>query len=397
MSTIDDNMQILPRPQFTESRRPNNRLRTVLMCVPAAAAVIALGIAIHAGIKSRASAETELAATTLETAVPTVQVVHPQISAETMEISLPGLTQAYVDSPIYARTNGYLKSWFHDIGAHVKKGQLLAVIETPEVDQQLWQARADLDTARANATLADVTAKRFVSLKDSGATSQEQIDSAVDSFNASKATVDSNAANVSRLEQLASYEKVYAPFDGVVTVRNTDIGDLINAGAGSPTTELFHMVDDTKLRIFVAVPEVYSSAAQIGASTRLTLDEYPGQSFQGTIVRDSNAIDLASRTLNVEVDVANSQDKLLPGAYVFVHFKIPQQAGAYTIPVNTLIFRSEGLQVGVVEGDRVELHNIKLGRDYGSTVEVVSGLTPSDAVIVNPSDSLTGGSAVRVK
>jgi RND family efflux transporter MFP subunit len=398
MTTLTDNLEAISARQRVEGLRPRNSLlKNLLMLLTLCAALAAIGIAIRLGIKSRVTAEDGLAAATLESAVPFVRVTHPQPDSATKEISLPGNTQAYVDSPIYARTDGYLKSWFHDIGARVKKGDLLAVIETPEVDQQLWQARADLETAKANAVLADVTSKRYVSLQATGATSQEQIDTAVDTYKAQEAAVNANAANVSRLEQLQSFERVIAPFDGVITARYTDVGALIDAGASGNSNELFHMVDDTKLRVFVAVPEIYSSAAQSGAPARLTLDEYPGQSFQGTIVRNSNAIDLTSRTLNVEVDVDNASGKLLTGAYVFVHLKVPTRVEYLTVPANALIFRSQGLQVGVVENGRAELRNIKLGRDYGTRVEVVSGLNTTDSIILDPMDSLTGGTAVRVR
>jgi RND family efflux transporter MFP subunit len=373
-----------------------SRTRAALMFTAMMVAVIALGLAIVAGIKSRLYSGRQLATATAESSIPIVQVVHPQLDGGSQEISLPGNTQAYIDSPIYARTNGYLKSWSCDIGAHLKKGQLLAVIETPEVDQQLGQGRAELETARANVILADLTARRYLALKDSLAVSKEQIDTAVEDLNAKKATVDSNAANVSRLEQLQSFEKVYAPFDGVITARNTDVGALINAGASGSAEALFRLVDDTKLRVYVAVPEIYSAAAQTGATAQLTLDEYPGQTFQGVIVRDASAIDLTSRTLKVEVDVDNSQTKLLTGAYVFVHLKLPEKANCLTVPANTLLFRAEGLQVGVVEGGHARLQPVMLGRDFGKRVEVISGLQANDAVILSPSDSLISGTEVRV-
>ena len=397
MTTLNKNIEVFPGRQLVDDRRPwNFRLKKPLMILAPCAVLAALGVAIHAGIESRVTAEDGLVSATLESAVPFVRVIHPQRNPATEEISLPGNTQAYVDSPIYARTNGYLKAWYHDIGSHVKKGDLLAVIETPEIDQQLWQARADLETAKANVVLANVTAKRYVSIQSTGATSQEQIDTAVDTYKAQVATMNASAANVDRLEQLQSFEHVYAPFDGVITARYTDVGALIDAGASGTSNELFHLVDDTKLRVFVAVPEIYSSAAQSGAVARLTLDEYPGQSFHGTIVRNSNAIDPTSRTLNVEVDVDNVGGQLLTGAYVFVHLKVPTRVENLTIPANTLIFRSEGLQVGVVENGVAVLRNIKLGHDYGTQVEVVSGLKTTDSVILNPMDSLTSGSPVRV-
>jgi RND family efflux transporter MFP subunit len=313
---------------------------------------------------------------------------------------LPGNTQAFNDTPIYARSNGYLKRWYVDIGARVRQGQLLAEIDTPEIDQQLEQARADLKNAQASEQLAQITATRWQNLLKTNAVSKQETDQAVQDLSARQASVDSMTANVHRLEQLQSFEKVYAPFSGVITARNTDIGALINAGAGGIPQELFHMAAVDKLRVYVAVPEVDSQAAQIGAKATLTLDEFAGETFEGTIVRDSDSIDSASRTLNVEVDVNNPHDRIKAGAYVFVHLTRPQAAStsshSLTIPANTLLFRSEGLRVGVIRDGRAELVPIKIGRDFGSTVEVVNGLQPTDHVIVNPSDSLTSGTRVQV-
>jgi RND family efflux transporter MFP subunit len=375
--------------------RPKWRGRVVALLTLAAMAA-GLAIVIHLGISARAAAETKLVGATEQAAIPAVNVVHPVKGAPIEEIVLPGNTQAFTDTPINARTSGYLKQWYFDIGARVNQGQLLAEIETPEVDRQLQQARAELETAQANFHLAETTATRWEFLLKTNSVSKQETDQAVSNLGAMKATVDSNAANVHRLEELQSFEKVYAPFDGVVTARSTDIGALISAGDNSPTRELFHMAAIHTLRVFVAVPEVYSRAAVSGAAAMLTLDEYPGRTFRGLIVRNSNAIDPASRTLLVEVDVENQSGQLLPGAYVSVHLKLPEQTSAVTIPSNTLLFRAEGLQVGVVQNGRATLVPVKIGRDYGSTVEVVSGLRLPDAVIVDPSDSLTTGIPVRV-
>jgi RND family efflux transporter MFP subunit len=365
-----------------------------------AATVLVLGIVIYSGIHERAQAESTLGASTERAAVPIVNVVEPSSAGLSQEIVLPGNTQAFNDTPIYARTNGYLKHWYVDIGAHVKQGQLLADIDTPEVDQQLDQARADLKNAQANEQLAQITAARWQNLLKTNSVSKQETDQAVSDLSARQASVDSMTANVHRLEQLQSFEKVYAPFAGVITARNTDIGALINAGAGGVPQELFHMAAVDKLRVYVAVPEVDSLAAQTGAKATLTLDEFPGETFEGTIVRDSDSIDSATRTLNVEVDVNNAQGRIKTGAYAFVHLKLPQSAHAsaqsLTIPANTLLFRSEGLRVGVVRNGHAELTPIKIGRDFGATVEVVAGLQPADRVIVNPSDSLTSGSPVQV-
>jgi RND family efflux transporter MFP subunit len=260
----------------------------------------------------------------------------------------------------------------------------------------LQQSRADLDTATANRDLAETTANRWQFLQQSGSVSKQETDQAVSNLRAQKATVESNNANVHRLEDLQSFEKVYAPFDGVITARNTDIGDLINAGSGTPTRELFHLAAIDKLRLYVAVPEVYSRAAEPGARASLTLTEFPGQTFTGTLVRNANAIDVASRTLLTEVDVENPTGRLLPGAYVSVHLKLPQVVHSVTVPANALLFRAEGLRVAVVRNGQTVLVPIVIGRDFGSSVEVVSGLSPSEAVVLNPPDSLISGVPVRV-
>jgi len=365
-----------------------------------AAAVLVLGIVIYSGIHERAQAESTLGVSTERAAVPTVNIVQPSSGAQSQEIVLPGNTQAFNDTPIYARTNGNLKRWHVDIGAHVAQGQLLAEIETPEIDQQLEQARADLKNAQANEQLAQITSARWQKLLKTNSVSKQETDQAVSDLSARQASVDSMTANMHRLEQLQAFEKVYAPFAGVITARNTDIGALINAGAGGVPQELFHMAAVNRLRVYVAVPEVDSQAAQTGANATLTLDEFPGENFQGTIVRDSDSIDPASRTLNVEVDVDNAHSRIKTGAYVFVYLKIPQASRSsnhsVTVPANTLLFRSEGLRVGVVRNGHAELVPITIGRDFGAIVEVVTGLQPTDQVIINPSDSLTSGSPVQV-
>ncbi|HTA80945.1 MAG TPA: efflux RND transporter periplasmic adaptor subunit [Terracidiphilus sp.] len=363
-------------------------------------AIVILGVVVYSGIHERGTAQTRVAAATERAAIATVNVVHPSVGAAAQDVVLPGNTEPFNDTPIYARTNGYLKRWYVDIGAHVQQGQLLAEIDTPEVDQQLDQARADLKAAQANEQLAQITAARWQNLLKTNSVSKQETDQAVSDLSARHATVDSMAANVRRLEQLQSFEKIYAPFAGVITARNTDIGALIDAGASSTPKELFHMAAINTLRVYVAVPEVDSSAAQTGASVTLTLDEFPGETFHGVIVRNSDSIDAASRTLNVEVDVDNPQGHIKTGSYVFVHLKRPSKelnaSDSVVIPSNTLLFRSEGLRVGVVHNNKAELVPIKIGRDYGATVEVVAGLSQKDAVIVNPSDSLISGTPVQV-
>jgi RND family efflux transporter MFP subunit len=362
----------------------------------AAVAVALLGAGIYAGIRDRADAEATLTVDTNAAAIPVVDVVIPQGRAADQALKLPGQTTAFTDTPIYARTNGYLTHWYFDIGAHVQKGQLLAEIETPELDQQLRQARADLATAQANAKLAGITAQRTSNLLKSQSVSTQERDNAAGAYTADEAIVASRQADEARLEELQSYENVYAPFDGTVTARNTDVGALINAGAGGLATELFHMTATKTLRIYVAVPEIYSPAMHVGATTTVTLDEYPDETFHGTLVRTNDAINPASRTLLVEVDVDNADGKLLPGSYVFVHFSLPGRTQSVVVPSNTLLFRSEGLRVGVVRNGNAELVPITIGRDYGDSVEVLSGLNLTDKVIINPSDSLVGGTPVRV-
>jgi len=303
-----------------------------------------------------------------------------------------------IDAPIYARTNGYLKKWYFDIGARVKAGDLIAEIETPEVDHQLQQARADVETAQANLNLAKITADRMVSLEKKGAVARQDADNVVGDVNSKKAIVDSASANVKRLEDLQSYEKVYAPFDGVITARNTDIGALIDAGSATAGKELFHISATNRLRVFISVPEDYEQAAKNGSPVSLTLNEFPGRSFPGTIVRNANSIDLTSRTLLVEVDVDNPTGELLPGAYVSVHLKFTgTSATALTIPVTTVMFRSEGIRAAIVRDGKAMLVPITIGRDFGDSLEVLAGLRPNDPLIVNPPDSLISGTPVKVE
>ena len=362
----------------------------------AVVALLIVAAVVIAGVVPRLKARAALRITTYENAIPTVNVIRPKMGAPQNEIVLPGNIQAFNDSPIYARTDGYLKKWYVDIGAHVKAGQLLAEIETPEVDQQLDQARADLNTAQANLQLSKITAERYQGLAQSDSVSKQDVDNATSDFAAKKAMVASAQSNVGRLEELQAFEKIYAPFDGVITARNTDIGHLINSGAGSPATELFHLAAVQELRVYVNVPQEYSALARPGLKADLTLQEFPGKRFPGTLVRTADAIDQASRTLLVEVDVNNRTGELLPGAYAEVHLSVPSGAPTYILPVSALIFRSAGLQVGTVQnGDKTKLVDITPGRDMGNEIEVVSGLNAGDLVIVNPPDSLISGETVR--
>jgi RND family efflux transporter MFP subunit len=382
--------------EVSETKPPQGKIPSSGLVVLIATALV-LAIVVVFGIHSRVAAETRLKQATLQAAIPSVSVVHPKPGDRAQELVLPGNTQAFIDSPIYARTNGYLNRWYVDIGARVSKGQLLAEIETPELDQQLRQARAELATAQANVNLSQITAARDENLLKTHSVSTQERDNAVNGFAANQATVQSNQANVARLEQLQSFEKVYAPFDGIITARETDIGALIDAGANAPK-ELFHIASINRLRVYVAVPEVYSPAARSGAPADLALDEYPGETFRGTLVRNSDSIDPASRTLLVEVDVENADGRLKPGAYAQVHLKMPESAGARSlvVPANVLLFRREGLQVGVVRNGIAELVRVTPGHDYGDTMEILSGLQPTDDVILSPSDSLTSGTPVQI-
>src|SRR5260370_22036284 len=329
---------------------------------------------------------------TAQMAVPSVSVVSRQRSAPSQEIVLPGNMQPFMSAPIYSRTNGYLKSWHADIGAHVKKGQLLAEIETPEVDQQLQQARGNLATAQANLTLAEITKNRYQALLATHAVARQDVDNAIGNYNATKAVVDANQANVKQLETLQSFERIYAPFDGIITARNTDIGALIASGsAGGIKTDLFHISQQGSLRVYVNVPEPYSQAATPGLTAELTLAEFPGRLFKGILVRTSNSINYATRTLLAEVAVDNPSGELLSGSYAEVHLKVPGQTPSYQLPVSTLIFRAQGLQVAVVQNGKVVLTPVTPGRDFGDQFEIVSGLKGDEAVISNPPDSLVSG------
>ncbi len=363
----------------------------VVICAVAAA----IGYDIFNGIASRVHAAAALKQQSLEMAIPTVSVIHAKPGGNVEEVVLPGNAQAYVATPIFARTNGYLKSWNFDIGAHVKGGQLLAVIETPEIDRQLDQARADLATAQANYDLSKTTAARYETLFKTDSVAKQDVDDRIGDLQAKKAMLDSAAFNVRRLEEMQHFQNVYAPFDGVITARNIDIGALIDAGGNAPGKELFDIAATNRLRVYINVPQQYSRDVKPGGAADLTQAEFPGRRFPGKIVRTSDSIDPVSRTLLTEVDVNNPTGELLPGAFLSVHLKLKSETAALVIPVNTLIFRSSNMQVAVVRNNKAELVPITIGRDYGTEVEVLSGLTAQDAIVENPSDSLTSGTEVR--
>src|SRR5438876_1628354 len=360
-------------------------------------ALIVVATLLVSGIWSRVKARNTLNQETARAALPSVSVVSPKQTAPAEEIILPGNVEPYISSPIYSRTNGYLKKWYVDIGARVKQGQLLAVIDTPEVDQQLQQSLSNLNTAKANLALAQITRNRYQGLLRSNAVSQQDVDNAVGTYNANEAIVQANQANVKQLEALQSFEKIYAPFDGIVTARNTDIGDLINAGSGGGTkTDLFHIAQPGKLRVYVNVPQEYSQGIKAGMTADLSLAEFPDRKFQGKLVRTASAINVTTRTLLVEIEVDNFSGTLLTGSYAEVHLKIPTQASTLVLPVNALLFRTEGLRVGVVKDGKVVLTAVTPGRDFGNQIEVVSGLKPDDQVIINPPDSIVSGQQVQV-
>jgi len=355
-------------------------------------------IVLAAGVLPRIQARTKLRKETSDLAIPVVSVVQPKRSGSAQELVLPANVQAYADAPIYARTNGYLKRWYADIGTHVKTGQLLADIDTPEVNQQLRQARADLGTAQANLNLSKITADRYTGLLTTDSVSKQEADNAAGDYAAKMAAEQSAQANVRRLQELLSFQKIYAPFDGVITARNTDVGALIDSGAaGGTRTELFHMAQPNRLRVYVNVPQNYSQAAKPGMAANLVFSEFPGKRFQGKLVRTANAIDPTSRTLLVEISVPNPTGQLFTGSYAEVHMAIPAETSLFTIPVNTILFRSEGVRIAVVGKDqKVDLRQITPGRDFGNDMEVVSGLNGDENIIVNPPDSVLAGQTVSV-
>src|ERR1700691_3688441 len=358
--------------------------------------IIVAGIVVM-GFLPRWKAKAALRTETTTLAIPTVAVIHPRRGDPEQEIILPGNIQAFEDAPIYARTNGYLKKGYVDIGAHVTAGQLLADIDTPEVEQQLQVAKSDLNTAQANLNLSKITEDRYNGLKNTDAVSKQDVDNAHGDFEAKKATVAAAESNVKRLEETLAFNRIYAPFDGIITARNTDIGQLIDSGSGGAAKEMFHMQSARLLRVYINVPQQYSQAAKPGLSADLTLAEFPGRRFKGQLVRTANAIEQASRTLLVEVDVNNTTGELLPGGYTEVHLKLPETVPTFILPVNTLIFRAQGLQIATVQdGDKATLVPIVLGRDFGSEGEVVSGLSGEENVMVNPPDSLVEGEQVQI-
>lgn len=381
----------MPEQYSTDANRDLSRkIRRYSLVGLAAALILAAW-----GEFSRITARNALARETNRNAVATVVTVTASHNGAAEELVLPGTVQAFVEAPIYARTSGYLQAWYTDIGTQVKKGQLLAQIETPEVDQQLTQARADLGTAHANENLSISTNQRWQGLLATESVSKQEAEEKAGDAAAKKAAVASAAANVARLRDLESFKRVLAPFDGVVIARNTDIGALINAGQ-SAGTELFRIADTDKLRIYVQVPEIYAATAKPGLGAELRFTEQPEKTYLAQAVRTSNALDPILRTLQVELELDNANHEVFPGAYAEVHFKLAAGAATLRLPANTVLFRAAGLQVAIVDSTQhVHLKSIVQGRDFGNTIEVLSGIDANDKVIVNPSDSITDGVEVR--
>jgi RND family efflux transporter MFP subunit len=382
----------MPEPSTDES---DKNLRHKIRRYSLILLVVALSLAAW-GELSRVRARSSLGKESAAAAIPAVITVTPNRTSLGEELVLPGTVQAYIEAPIYARTSGYLKDWRTDIGTQVTKGQLLGEIETPEVDQQLSQAQADLATARANESLSNTTNVRWKGLLATESVSKQDADEKAGDAAAKKAAAASAAANVARLRELESFKRVVAPFSGVITARNTDIGALINAGQ-SAGAELFRIADVHKLRIYVQVPEAYAAATSPGLEAELRFAEQPNKAFTAKTVRTSNALDPTLRTLQVELELDNAHREVFPGAYAEVHFKLPASAESLRLPANTVLFRAAGLQVATLDGQkRVKLKSIVQGRDFGNTIEIVSGLEPNDVVILNPPDSLTDGVLVRI-
>jgi RND family efflux transporter MFP subunit len=388
---VDNDNPRLPRPAL---RKPKKRSWLWLYALIALAV---LAVVVGFVLMRRAQAQAQLQDVTQKMAVPTVLVVHPDLGNPVVHLVLPGTVQAYITSNVYAQVTGYLRRWLVDIGTPVKKGQLLAEIETPALDQQLQSAQATQGQAQASADLARVTANRYNDLLHTAAVSQEDVDTNNSNVAVAQANLNAAKANVGSLEKTEAFKEVYAPFDGVLTQRKVDIGDLINAGTGSASQQLFQIAQTSTLRVYVQVPEGYAEEMTQGLSAKLDMASSNNRQVNGTLVRTAKAIDPASLTLLVEVDVENQDLSLLPGGYAQVHFDIVLPKPPVVLPGNTLIFRSQGTQVGVVDSDKVvHLKDIRIGRDFGTKIEVISGVEANDSVILNPSDSLTDGQKVQI-
>jgi membrane fusion protein, multidrug efflux system len=378
----------------SEPSKPRKRRGYIVAAVLAVVFLVAAIV----GLISRFSERRALAKETETLAVATVAVIHPKVEPPQQELVLPSTLQAYIESPIYARTNGYLTKWYKDIGSRVQKGDRLADIETPEIDQELLQARATRDQAAAQVEIAKTSAKRWENLQKMDAVAQQETDERTNTYAQAQANLAAADANVRRLEELESFKHVYAPFSGVVTKRNIDIGALINAGNTGSNQQLFDVARIDPIRVYVSVPEAFAASARPGVRASIEVPSLNGQKFSGAVVRNADSIDTTTRTLLTEIDVPNPRGELLPGAYAQVRFDLKVQAQRLSVPVNALLFRAEGTRAAVVDANgKVHLQPVNIGRDYGVTVEILAGLKPSDSVVLNPSDSLEEGQEVSVK
>jgi RND family efflux transporter MFP subunit len=394
---LESTVTVDQRASSTEQRKQSSRSRggrlLWFLLIPAILTCSAFVTAY-----ARRTGNESLAATTSTLALQNVNVIHPKLGSPVTDLTVPGTVQAFSESPIYARINGYVRAWNADIGAHVRSGQLLAVIDAPEVDQELNHARAMLAQAQANLQLANVTSARYRELIKSNSVSQQEVDNNNQNLNSQTANVQAASSEVGRLEQLQGFEKIYAPFDGVITARKTEVGDLINAGNSGLGAELFRISNITTVRVYVNVPEVDSEAIAPGVGASMEVASLSNRQFTGTVARTSHAIGMNSRTLLTEVDVPNPKGELFPGAYAQVHFHLSLKVVPLVLPGNTILFQAQGPQVGVVNNQNsVELRKVTLGRDFGNRVEILSGISQRDAVISNPPDYLVDGMSVAVQ
>ncbi len=389
---IQEQTTVTPDSNDVTRIKPASASRAVFI-VGLIVSVLLLGAVVT--FLSRYARARSLAAETEKNALPTVAVVSPKPEKPQEELLLPGTLQAFTESPIYARTSGYLLRWYKDIGSQVKKGELLAKIDTPEVDQELSQARASRQQIVAQLDLAKISAERYENLRKSDSVSQQEADQQSSNYQQARANLAAADANVKRLEELESFKNVYAPFSGVLTKRNVDPGALINAGASG--REMFDVAEVDPLRVYVSVPQAYANEIKVGMPATVTLQEFPDQKFQGKVAHTANAIDTSTRTLLTEVEVPNRNGKLLPGSFGQVHFGIKTGGERVTIPVNAMLFRSEGPRVAVVNSqNKIELRPITIGRDYGTSLEILGGVTANDHIVINPADSIEDGQPVNV-
>ncbi len=390
-----DHQAVLEPQTETRAQRLSTRPRKTARYIALAIALV-LVIAAVVTIVSRLGERDALAKETEALAVPNVIVIQPKTEPPQQELVLPSTLQAFTESPIYARTNGYLAHWYKDIGSKVTKGELLADIETPEIDQELAQARAARIQAEAQLALAKTSADRWESLRKMDAVAQQETDERTSNYAQLQAGLASSTANVRRLEQLESFKHVYAPFSGTVIRRNTDVGALINAGNSGSNQELFVIAQISPIRVYIDVPEIYAASVHRGVTAQIELTSLPGQRFSGNVARTADAIDPATRTLRTEIDFPNRDGKLYPGSYAQVHFNVKTATARFSVPVNALLFRAEGTRAAVVGSDgKVHLKPVVIGRDYGTDVEILNGLEASDSLILNPSDSLEEGQLVH--